>query len=173
MNAAMLVCCCVLFAAMVADLRHQVVPNLLCLPAALAGIFYHGAGFLQSEGIGFAVSGTIAGFVLLVGPFLLGGMGGGDVKLLAALGSWLGPAAILEVFVYSALAAGIYAAMWLTIRSSWRRLLDAREDLFWLLNTGTRPNGPEGVGTFPFTVPMGVGFSSFLLFHLVLEWSLL
>ena len=42
-------------------------------------------------------------------PFALGGLGGGDVKLLAALGAWLGPALTIWMAVYTGMAGGVLA----------------------------------------------------------------
>jgi len=61
------------------------------------------AGFLLS------VSGLFLGLALLIGFYLLGGMGAGDVKLLAAVGSLLGPHGVFAAFLGTALAGGIYA----------------------------------------------------------------
>src|SRR6476660_6881099 len=91
-------------AAAVTDIRQRRIPNYLTVPAALAGLLFHsfaptGWGILTSLG-GFAV-----GFGLLLLPWILGGGGMGDVKLLAALGTWLGPLMILPAFGLGAVCA--------------------------------------------------------------------
>jgi prepilin peptidase CpaA len=43
-------------------------------------------------------------------------MGGGDVKLMAAFGSLLGPAGILRAALFGAIAGGLWSAMWLAAR---------------------------------------------------------
>lgn len=85
------------------DLRTHRIPNYLTLGTALAGLGFqfgvHGwPGLLQ----GFLGLGL--GFALLIGFYLKGGMGAGDVKALAALGAWLGPVSTLYLFVYMGLA---------------------------------------------------------------------
>ena len=96
--------------ACVFDLRTRRIPNLLTLGSAVAALTYHAVtgglpGALGSAG-GWGVG------VLLFAPlFLLGGMGGGDVKLLAALGAWLGPWSGLWVGVFSTLAGGVLAVV--------------------------------------------------------------
>ncbi|MBL0715190.1 MAG: prepilin peptidase [Desulfosarcina sp.] len=57
----------------------------------------------------FALTGLFTGSGLLLVFFLMGGMGGGDVKLMAALGAWLGPVATLNLFVLTAAAGAILA----------------------------------------------------------------
>jgi len=61
------------------------------------------AGLLHS------LSGLLLGLALLITVYLLGGMGAGDVKLMAAVGSLLGPQGVFEAFLGTALAGGIYA----------------------------------------------------------------
>src|SRR3954453_2102749 len=77
-------------AACMFDWRTRRIPNLLTFGgAAVACAFaltFHGL-----EGLAVALGGWGVGFVLLLPMFLLGGMGAGDVKLLACLGAWLGP----------------------------------------------------------------------------------
>jgi prepilin peptidase CpaA len=94
--------------ASVTDLWKFKVPNLITLPLLGSGLLFHGVSG-GWEGLGRSVLGCLFGFGILIGFYLLGGMGAGDVKLLAALGSWLGPVLTAYLFVVSALAAGIYS----------------------------------------------------------------
>jgi prepilin peptidase CpaA len=95
-------------AACICDLRTRRIPNLLTLGAAAAGFAYHlwtgGAGAL-----GQSVLGWLIGVLVFIIPFALGGLGGGDVKLVAALGAWIGPADAIWLAVYTALAGGVAA----------------------------------------------------------------
>lgn len=90
------------------DLRANRIPNYLTVPAALLGLAYH---TLAPSGLGplASLAGFGVGFLLLLLPWLLGGGGMGDVKLLAALGAWLGPLMMLVAFALSMLAAAIMA----------------------------------------------------------------
>ncbi len=90
------------------DIRSQRIPNYLTVPAALAGLAFH---LLAPSGWGILVSlaGFGVGFALLLLPALMGGSGMGDVKLLAALGAWLGPAYTFAAFALAALAAAAMA----------------------------------------------------------------
>lgn len=96
-----------LFAA-VTDVRRFKVPNKLTFPALLLGLVCSSllGGFM---GLGISFLGAVTGFAVLLVFYALGGVGAGDVKLFTALGSWLGPRLTIEVFVASAIAAGIYA----------------------------------------------------------------
>ncbi len=85
------------------DARTRRIPNYLVLLAALSGLgFQFGAHGWQGLGQGFL--GLCAGFALMIGFYLKGGMGAGDIKALAALGAWLGPLPTLYLFIYMGLS---------------------------------------------------------------------
>src|SRR5262245_59929528 len=88
------------------DVRGFKVHNLLTLPLLVAGFVYHAVtgGLTQ---FGATALGALAGFGLLVPFYLLGGMGAGDVKLMAALGAWLGAPAAFALFMLSSLWGGV------------------------------------------------------------------
>ena len=95
-------------AACVTDLRTRRIPNVLTIGAALAGlVFQFATGGV--EGLGQAALGWLLGALVFLLPFALGGLGGGDVKLLAALGAWLGPADALWLVLYTGVAGGVMA----------------------------------------------------------------
>jgi prepilin peptidase CpaA len=94
--------------ACVTDLRSRRIPNVLTFGGALAALAYHGvtAGF---DGLLAAAAGWLAGVLIFLLPFALGGMGGGDVKLVAALGAWLGPSMTVWLALYTGVAGGVAA----------------------------------------------------------------
>ena len=94
--------------ACVTDLRTRRIPNVLTFGAALAGLTYQAVSG-GVDGLGNAALGWLAGALIFVIPFALGGLGGGDVKLLAALGAWLGPQQILWLALYAGVAGGAMA----------------------------------------------------------------
>ena len=99
-----------LIAAGITDVRSSRVPNVLTFSLALSGLGFHtiadsGNGFLFSlEGLGL-------GFVLLLGFYVYGGMGAGDVKLLAAVGAVVGPLNVFVGFLFASLFGGLYAVV--------------------------------------------------------------
>lgn len=105
----------VLLSACWTDIRASRIPNLLTLPAAAAGIAFHAAAS-GLDGFFFGLWGWAVGVGLLFVPYLLSGMGAGDVKLLGAVGSFLGPKAVCEAFLVSALFGGLYAVLLIVLR---------------------------------------------------------
>jgi len=90
------------------DCRMHRIPNYITVPTAILGLVYH---TVSPEGVGpwMSMAGFGIGFSLLFIPWLLGGSGMGDIKLLAALGAWLGPKWLLTAFVLSMLIASVMA----------------------------------------------------------------
>lgn len=90
------------------DLRSQRIPNLLTFGAAGAALLYH--GLTQGlDGLLFGLAGLGLGLAVMLPPYLLGVMGGGDVKLMAAMGAWLGAFGVLQAFLFTAIFGGLYA----------------------------------------------------------------
>jgi prepilin peptidase CpaA len=90
------------------DTHLSQIPNAATFTLILVALTYQvsslGAPGLQTFFLGFAT-----GFALLIVPYLMGGMGAGDVKALAALGALLGPGTIFQVFLYTGLVGGLMA----------------------------------------------------------------
>lgn len=110
----------VLILAAVSDLRRGKVYNWITYPAVLAGLVLAVAQGMATGDVRDVMAARVAGlgvgFGVLFMAYLLGGMGGGDVKLMAAVGALVGWPGILHALVYSFLVA---AAIGL-IRMVWR-----------------------------------------------------
>ena len=92
------------------DLRTRRIPNALTFGAALAGLIFHWV-MSGTDGVQVAAGGWVVGLFLFLPFFVLRGMGGGDVKLLAALGAWLGPQDAMWVAIYTGIAGGALAVV--------------------------------------------------------------
>ena len=121
--------------ACVFDIRTRRIPNALTFGARWPGLVQHPA-LDGTAGAQTAAGGWLVGLFLLLPFFALGGMGGGDVKLLAALGAWLGPSETFWLAMYSGMAGGVLGVIVaLSQRLSGTR---ARERLDDVRATGAR-----------------------------------
>jgi prepilin peptidase CpaA len=96
------------FIAAVTDIRCFKVYNLLTMPLLLTGLIFH-AATEGMAGVSGSLLGAFFGFAALVVVYVLGGMGAGDVKLMAGVGAWLGLPLTFYVLIASSLAAGVFA----------------------------------------------------------------
>lgn len=113
--------------AVVEDLRFRTISNWTTMGAMAAGLGYHAAtgGW---AGLGSSLIGLMVGFCAFLVFYLLGGMGGGDVKLMAGFGAILGGAvASGQAAIFAAGVGGILALAVLGFR--WLRAVAQRQKL--------------------------------------------
>jgi prepilin peptidase CpaA len=124
--------------AAVTDVWKFKVHNVLTLPLLLSGLVYHSTIGVPPEGSWFtgllnSLLGVVCGSGILLLFYLMGGMGAGDVKLMAAVGAWLGVPFTFYVFVASSMAAALYAILlvlgcgrvretWINMKIIWYRV---------------------------------------------------
>jgi len=111
------------FSAAISDYQKYRIPNRLTFSAMAIGLAWH---MLSPYGHGAAMSigGIAIGFLSLVPFFLVGGMGGGDVKLMMAIGAVLGAPITFIIFLASSLVTGFYAIYLMITHSSIARTMD-------------------------------------------------
>jgi prepilin peptidase CpaA len=99
----------------VSDVRANKIPNIVTVLFAVTAVAVHSfnRGF---DGLLLSIAGLAVGIGLLLIPYLMGGMGAGDVKLMGAVGSFLGAKATFEAFLLVALLGGIYSVALILIR---------------------------------------------------------
>jgi prepilin peptidase CpaA len=104
---------CASLVAMVIDVRSRRIPNLLTLPLLVAGLGV-AAATRGWGGLADAIAGGLLLGVPYVALFLFAGGGGGDAKLMAAIGAWVGFASgvvvLLAVLISGAVLGLAYAA---------------------------------------------------------------
>jgi prepilin peptidase CpaA len=125
------------------DLLRRRISNWIPITAFVAGV-----GLLAFDrgwrGALSALGGALGGFLVFLVFYLLGGMGGGDVKLMAGLGALLGAENVLAAALWTAACGGMLAMFCLAV-SALRRL--------W-----TKPSGESGaVRTIPYAPAIAVG----------------
>jgi prepilin peptidase CpaA len=146
------------------DVRTRRIPNQLTFPATALGVATATAAH-GGPGAVASAAGLFVGLLLFFPLFALKGLGAGDVKLMGAIGAWLGASVVLGVAFYTTLAGGVLAIV-LMVRHRYGR--QAVRNI-WLLLThwrvfGLRPldaltletsKGPK----LPYALPIAVGLA--------------
>ena len=96
------------------DQKAHRIPNLLILAMLISGLLIR--GFMEgTAGLSNGLLGLLAGFLTLIFPYMRGGMAAGDVKLLAAVGVFVGPVIVviagLLATLVGALMGGVLIAL--------------------------------------------------------------
>lgn len=92
------------------DGKQLRVPNWLTYPMILAGLAY-GAATGGWAGLGQSALGMVCGLACLLPLYSVGGMGAGDVKLMAGMGAWVGAATTWYAFCVSVVVGAIMAVI--------------------------------------------------------------
>jgi prepilin peptidase CpaA len=160
--------------AAITDVRERRIPNRLTYAAMITGVALQGVlhgwrGLLASVGGGLLFGGV---FMLF---YLVRAMGAGDVKLAAALGCIIGPAASWQVMFATALAGGALAIIFMVVSG---RILDTLRNTLWVAAF----HAQHGVQTHPVVnldnpaairMPYGLAFAAGTLYWAILTkfWS--
>jgi len=137
--------------------------NLALLVAGFACNFY----LAGTHGLISAALGLLLGFSLFIIPHLMGGMGAGDVKALAALGALVGPGAIFQVFLYCGLIGGVLGIVHYALGHNLREKCSAGIAFLWtyLLTRDVRdlqPTRKVEQLRFPYAAAIALGFFAYV-----------
>lgn len=110
------------------DIRTHKIPNLLTFPAMLVLLGYYTA-LWGWDGFVFSAGGLGTGIALLLLPYLMGGMGAGDAKLMGVVGAALGMEKTITAFLFVAVMGCIYAFIVVLVQ---RRRLKGYFKQLWL-----------------------------------------
>jgi prepilin peptidase CpaA len=145
------------------------VPNYITFPMIVSGWIYCTWTY-GWEGLGWSLVGTVVGLALLLPPYAIGGMGAGDVKLLAGVGAWIGAGEtgvqdLCYAFALSALIGAVIAIGMVLARRKWGH----HHAQFWsILNEVWTIRNPEQLATIaaerkptmmllPYGIPIAIG----------------
>lgn len=121
-----------LIVAAVIDGMKLKVPNWLTFPMIISGWVYNAtlSPWAGWEGLLYSLWGTAVGMALLLPAYAIGGMGAGDVKLLAGVGAWVANTmTMLYAFAVSAVVGGVIAVVMVLLSRKWRK----HQGQFWLI----------------------------------------
>jgi prepilin peptidase CpaA len=117
------------------DAATQKIPNWTSLLIVALGV---GWNFSSAEGLGARDSGfgLLAGLLLMLPSYIFGGMGAGDVKLMAAIGAVVGIKQALDVVFYSYMAMFVMALLFIVVKGDLLKLLRRLRTLIYGLFSG-------------------------------------
>jgi prepilin peptidase CpaA len=146
------------------------VPNWLTFPLVFAGwtagAYCHGFG-----GLAWSMAGTVVGLGLLLPAYSIGGMGAGDVKLMAGIGAWIGATATFYAFCVSAIIGGVIAVAMVLIHRRWHHHV---QQFFAIVDEILTLRNPEALSAIaaqrkssmrllPYGIPIALGTISYFL----------
>lgn len=91
------------------DLTERKIYNSVILCGIVAAFVINVIQLNMIEGTLFTFTGLLIGILLLIIPFILGGIGAGDVKMLGMIGAFTGHGIVVHIMVASSVVGGIYA----------------------------------------------------------------
>ena len=153
-----------LVVAAIIDGKQLKVPNWITFPMILSGWVFN-TTVLGWEGLGLSLVGTVVGLALLLPAYAIGGMGAGDVKLLAGVGAWVGSTVTFYAFCLSAIIGGVIAVAMVLCRRGWNK---HKTQFFMILNEITTVGSPTELATIaaerkssmlllPYGIPIAIG----------------
>lgn len=110
------------------------VPNWLTFPMIITGWLYstwaaEAQQMAWYQGLGWSLLGTAIGLALLLPAYAIGGMGAGDVKLMAGVGAWMHGTHTVYAFAVSAVVGALLAIGMVLYRRAWAR----HSGQFWMI----------------------------------------
>ncbi|MDI5987043.1 prepilin peptidase [Halomonas sp. M4R5S39] len=158
------------------DLYQRRIPNYLIMAGAAMGILLQ-AVQAGSGGVLAAITGLLVGLAILLPGYLLGFTGAGDAKLMAAVGTFLGPLGVFQAALASILVGSVIATGYIFFAVLFRQSSSpmARYGLMTktLVTTGRpiyiAPEKGEVMGKkFPFAVSIAIGTTGWMIW----QWPL-
>ena len=151
------------------------VPNWITFPMIISGWIYSAAlsPYAGWEGLMYSLIGTAVGLALLMPLYAIGGMGAGDVKLLAGVGAWMWATVTLYAFVASALIGGVIAIGMVLWTGTWVK----HHNQFWMiLGEIARVKDPDKLTAIakerkprmfllPYGIPIAIGSIAYFAWH--------
>jgi prepilin peptidase CpaA len=155
----------------VIDYRSYRIPNWLTFGGALVGLVSSTLVAGQPlDGFLWALAGLAAGFAVLIPLYALHVMGAGDVKLMAAVGAFLGFPGILYAVLFTFIAGGLTALAFAIAHKASRRMADNVGAIAWSMTlaaiTGTSPTASlkqaGSIGKLPYAISIGIGTIAYM-----------
>jgi prepilin peptidase CpaA len=161
------------------DVRESRIPNVLVLVMLVAGFVLNVVGpsngregllshFPGALGAGRALFGALLGFALLLPFYVFHAMGAGDVKLMAALGIFVGPVEVIGLVLFVLMAGGVLAVVRMVLRGNSRWVLGNVKLVLSGLTGGTKRFDPatQSADRMPYALAFAGGLGVYAYWRL-------
>lgn len=160
------------------DGTQRRVPNWLNGTLLVTGLAMQ-CGFHGLQGLWSGLGGAGVGFVVLIVPWMMHGMGAGDVKLMAAIGAWFGPAMTFWAFVAGAVIGGVAGVAMIMIAGKGRQacanvntiMMKLSNPVHWFTDFGGAKSFGATSQLLPYGIPLTMGSIAVLLGLSMHWWS--
>ncbi len=152
------------------DGKELRVPNKLTYPMIVAGwiysmISYGMAGDGWYVGLMWSLAGTAVGLMTLLPAYSIGGMGAGDVKMMAAVGAWVYCATTFYAFCVSAIIGAILAVIMIFMsgegKKHWNQMIYITNEIMTVRNPETLAHiaaeRKSSMRLLPYGIPLAIG----------------
>jgi len=146
------------------------VPNWITFPFVASGWVYSFCAF-GLEGLGWSLLGTVVGLLLLLPAYSIGGMGAGDVKLLAGVGAWMHGTHTFYAFCISAIVGAVLAVAMVLVVKGWKKHSNNARIILNEIMTIRDPNQLSSIAAerkptmllLPYGIPIAIGTIGYFL----------
>ena len=146
------------------------VPNWLTFPMIFAGWIYSAVAYQLSGdawyvGLGWSLAGTAVGLAVLMPAYAIGGMGAGDVKMMAGIGAWVYCSVTFYAFCVSTVVGAVLAVAMILLRRGFKK---HSSQMMYILNEILTVRNPETLSgiarerkssmvLLPYGIPIAIG----------------
>lgn len=152
------------------DGKELRVPNKITFPMIVAGWIYSAIAYQISGegwyiGLGWSLAGTAVGLATLLPAYAIGGMGAGDVKMMAGIGAWIYCADTFYAFCVSAVVGAILAVGMILFagqtKKHWNQFFFIANEIMTVRNPETlaaiAADRKASMRLLPYGIPIAIG----------------
>jgi prepilin peptidase CpaA len=163
------VTCFVIVAAYI-DGKYLKVPNKITFPMIFAGWIYSAVSYGMAGdgwyvGLGWSLAGTAVGLLTLLPAYAIGGMGAGDVKMMAAIGAWVHVMITFYAFCLGTIVGAILAIGMVLVsgeaKKHWNQFFCIANEIATVRNPETLSQIAAGrkssMKLLPYGIPLAIG----------------